>query len=221
MLHNMPVHGAGIPLAVALADEAFVYRFPFGHAEAAKRGERNTHFLDGERLREHLRHAENGTSAVHTIIFPIAHVYATEGLTFRNFLDRLDAFLNALPGNNGRYAVEVRNSGYLQPAYFDCLSRRGVAHVLGDAVPLSLLDQIQLPHVLTAGQVIVRTTAGIDPVWKLGMVEIVRRCLTEKKRLMVFLTEGERCSVERAYAELMDMLNHDLAKLSPIRTQAA
>lgn len=45
------------------------------------------------------------------------------------FIDRLDGFLTALPGE-ARYAVEVRNAEFLTPEYFRCLNRHRVAHVL-------------------------------------------------------------------------------------------
>ncbi len=44
------------------------------------------------------------------------------------FLERLDPFLASLPGRF-RYAVEIRNPEFLEPAYFDCLRARQVAHV--------------------------------------------------------------------------------------------
>jgi hypothetical protein len=44
------------------------------------------------------------------------------------FLSRLDTFFGALP-KNFRYAVEIRNSGLLGPAYHDLLGSHGVAHV--------------------------------------------------------------------------------------------
>ncbi|MBS1854951.1 MAG: DUF72 domain-containing protein [Acidobacteria bacterium] len=44
------------------------------------------------------------------------------------FVERLDPFLARLP-REFRYAVEIRNPEFLDPAYFECLRARGVAHV--------------------------------------------------------------------------------------------
>ncbi len=44
------------------------------------------------------------------------------------FVERLDPFLAGLP-REFRYAVEVRNPEFLDPAYFECLRANGVAHV--------------------------------------------------------------------------------------------
>ncbi|MGD8815370.1 MAG: DUF72 domain-containing protein [Anaerolineales bacterium] len=55
--------------------------------------------------------------------------------------DRLDAFLNALPGD-ARYAVEVRNRKWLTPKLSSMLSERNVALVLQDLQYMPKLDWI-------------------------------------------------------------------------------
>ncbi len=45
------------------------------------------------------------------------------------FRERLDAFLSGLP-TGFRYAVEIRNSEYLSPAYLQTLARHQASHVL-------------------------------------------------------------------------------------------
>jgi len=54
--------------------------------------------------------------------------FGSRGTAPREFVRRLDSFLAALP-DSFRYAVEVRNSEYLVPFYFDCLHARNAAHV--------------------------------------------------------------------------------------------
>lgn len=46
----------------------------------------------------------------------------------RDFVDRLDVFLDHLP-KGFRFGVEIRNANFLQPEYFEMLARHGVAHV--------------------------------------------------------------------------------------------
>ncbi len=67
------------------------------------------------------------------------------------FLDRLDPFLAALP-KEFRYAVEIRNPEFLEPDYFACLRRHGVAHVYNawSRMP-ELSRQLALPDSATAG----------------------------------------------------------------------
>lgn len=58
-----------------------------------------------------------------------------------DFSDRLDSFLAGLPGGI-RYAVEVRNRGWIKPEFGDMLSERGVALVLQDLHYMPKLDWI-------------------------------------------------------------------------------
>ncbi len=55
--------------------------------------------------------------------------------------DRLDSFLAALPGGT-RYAVEVRNRGWLKPEFREMLSQHNVALVLQDLHYMPKLDWI-------------------------------------------------------------------------------
>lgn len=55
--------------------------------------------------------------------------------------DRLDVFLGALPGGT-RYAVEVRNRGWLKPELREMLSQHNVAMVLQDLHYMPRLDWI-------------------------------------------------------------------------------
>ena len=85
----------------------------------------------------------------------------------------------------------------------------------------SLLEQIQWPDVLTSDRVIVCSVANLDPEWQLGILETVRRCVSEKKKLCIHLADGDCCSVEQALHTLVELLTPDLAKLSRLRRRAA
>jgi hypothetical protein len=155
------------------------------------------------------------------VMFSIAHIYPTEGVSLGMFVGLMHRFLIMLP-DRFRYGVELQNGGYLFPEYFDLLARYGISHVLHDGAAMPpLLDQIQIPQIITADPVIVRTTASRDPVWQLGILETVRRCIDEKKRLSVYLEDGEREGIESPLMSVMELLTPDLAKLSPLRQRAA
>ena len=66
------------------------------------------------------------------------------------FLDRLDPFLAALPAEF-RYAVEIRNPGFLEKDYFSCLRVHRVAHVYNawSRMP-ELRAQMAIPDSVTA-----------------------------------------------------------------------
>ena len=208
----------GIALSVIVPDDSLICRFSYGHPNPRWRGKRNPHFLKGKRFAEFLRVMPGPVQAV---ILPISQIYRTEEMKIDTLVGLMDAFFRTLP-DALRYAVEIQNSGYLLPGYFDLMVRHDIAHVLNDSAAMpSLLDQIQIPQVLTAHHVVVRTTAANMPEWKLGLLEIVRRCVSEKKKLSVYLAEGETISVESAMTGLMELLSPDLAKLSPLRRTAA
>ena len=66
------------------------------------------------------------------------------------FVERLDPFLAQLPPEF-RYAVEIRNPGFLEPDYFSCLRAHNVAHVYNawSKMP-ELATQIAIPESATA-----------------------------------------------------------------------
>ena len=66
------------------------------------------------------------------------------------FVDRLDPFLAQLPPEF-RYAVEIRNPGFLETDYFSCLRAHNVAHVYNawSKMP-ELRTQIAIPDSATA-----------------------------------------------------------------------
>jgi uncharacterized protein YecE (DUF72 family) len=72
------------------------------------------------------------------------------------FLDRLDPFLAALPPEF-RYAVEIRNPGFLEKDYFSCLRSHRVAHVYNawSKMP-ELQHQIAIPDSATADFLVCR-----------------------------------------------------------------
>lgn len=203
--------------AVLLNDDALVYRFPFRHEDPRQRGKLNHRFLDPAPVRSLLQALP---ASVSTGIMTLPHIYRTEELTFGMFIRQLEQFLAGLPCGL-HLGVELQNGAFLLPDYFELLARHRVIHVIGDgpAMP-SPLEQIQLPMVLTAGRCIVKSAASIDPVWQLGIIETVRRCVDEKKELHLYLCdEGER--TEQSLMRLMELLKPDLAKLSPLRRRAA
>ena len=213
-LQNEP----GMALSIIVPDDSLVYRFPYGYDKPRWRGKRNPRFLNSNRLSRAL-HAI--PVPVERVILPLSQIYRTEGVALCALAQQMKVFFDSLP-NSFSYALEIQNSDYLLPAYFDLLASHAVAHVLNDsAVMPSLLDQIQTPQVLTADRVIVRTTASCTPEWKLGILETVRRCVSEKKELSVYMADTESMTVESALSGVLELLSPDLARLSPLRRRAA
>ncbi len=207
-------------LVVAASCDVMWYRYPHRHHDATKRGERNPEFLHATVLRDQVLPVIRTTRPnVRMIVLPVAPIYTTEHVSAAAFLSLLDRCLAELPADY-RYAVEISNPRYLLPEYFDCLSRHHVTHVLNDSAPAAtLLEQIQLPRVLTTEMVVVRMEATPEPETRLGIIETVRRCIDGKKTLYLYLYDSG--DVLTSLAGLMDLLDPDLAKLSPLRSKAA
>lgn len=192
-----------------------------GHPDTAKCGKLNGGFLHPAGLHEVFRE-RTAADPLHTVVvLPVSHIYGTEGLAPPRFLDRLVPFLSALPTGQ-RYALGVRNSEYLLPAYFDSLHKHSVAHMFctGGTMP-GLLDQARLPYALTADVAVVLAEPSLDVEWQLGMMEIVRRCIDARKELYICLDSVTVCQTMLSLAVFMEMMSGDLAKLSPVRATKA
>ncbi|MDH4068906.1 MAG: hypothetical protein OEV30_00625 [Ignavibacteria bacterium] len=207
----------GVDGAVMLETNALVYRFPYRYQDPRCRGRVNRGFLDPAPVRVLLQKLP---ASVSTVVMTIPHIYRTEEMTFSMFARQLEQFLTGMPGGVNA-GIELQTSRFLLPDYFELLARYGAIHVIGDSPSMPPpLEQIQLPLVLTAGRCIVRSAARTDPFWQLGMIEIVRRCVDEKRSLYLYLSDTEE-AVEQSLIRLMELLRPDLAKLSPLRRRRA
>ena len=210
-------------LGVALMSEGLVYRFPHRHPVRVQQGATNERFLDAGLLQEHL---QTSLSPVvphgSMVVLPIEQIYRTENLSSTVLFEKLNRLLGALSPHY-RYAVELRNREYLLPDYLDILREREVAHVLTACIGMpSVLEQIQLPHILTTDVAVVRATPYMDTDLQLGIMETIRCCIDGGTSLYIYIEDrGEDSSTLHAIEGLMDLLNADLARLSPIRTLAA
>lgn len=92
-------------------------------------GQANEHFLNAELFeRAFLEPCKAIRSQVGLLMFEFSRFYPTDFEHGRDFVAALDAFLGRLP-RDWPYGVEMRNSNWLKPEYFECLARHGVTHV--------------------------------------------------------------------------------------------
>lgn len=213
----------GFRLGIALMSKSLVYRFPHRHPLGPRRGSVNEHFLDAGALCEEFHTLlPLLTSRGEILLLPIEQIYNTEELSSAVFFEKLGRFLGALP-TRGRYAVELHNRKHLLPEYFDLLCERRIAHVLTDVAGMpAVLEQIQLPRALTTGTAVLRAGPEMDTELQLGIIETVRRCINERITLYLYIHErtGD-VSAGHTIIQLMELLNADLARLSPIKNRAA
>jgi uncharacterized protein YecE (DUF72 family) len=117
----------------------------------------NESFLDADLLRESfLRPLEPYRDRTALLIFEFGGFSRKSLAGVSEFLERLDPFLAKLPPEF-RYAVEIRNPDFLEPAYFHCLRNHKVAHVFNawSRMP-ELRYQMAAPDSFTADFIVSR-----------------------------------------------------------------
>ena len=126
--------------------------FPSHPRYGATGGQDNEAFLDAHVFEEmFLRPLLPHKQKTALLIFEFGQLGKRSFPGLSEFLDALDPFLAKLPPEF-RYAVEVRNSEFLDRDYFACLRSHGVAHVYNawSRMP-ELRRQIAIPDSVTAG----------------------------------------------------------------------
>jgi uncharacterized protein YecE (DUF72 family) len=117
----------GFEMCFKVWEEITIPSFAKQARYGAKAGQVNPRFLDASLFNDLvLTPYREAHFEAHT--GPFIFEFQRHGLPADEFLRRLDGFLAALP-KDFRYAVEIRNSGLLGPAYHDMLAAHGVAHV--------------------------------------------------------------------------------------------
>ena len=129
-----------------VTDAVTIRKFPNLPRFGIRAGNRNENFLNADLFATaFLKPCEEIRKKVGVLMFEFSRFYPTDYEHGRDFVSALDGFLEKLPGG-WPYAIEMRNKHWLQPDYFQCLSRHGVAHVFNswDAMP-PVSEQMSLP----------------------------------------------------------------------------
>ena len=115
--------------AFKVTDEITLKKFPNLPRFGQRAGQLNEHFLKAEVFeRGFLQPCQAIRPQVGLLIFEFSRFYPADYAQGRDFVAALDSFLAELP-RGWPYAIEMRNKHWLQPDYFDCLSRHRVAHL--------------------------------------------------------------------------------------------
>ena len=131
--------------------------FPTHPRYGASAGRENEGFLDSRMFQEmFVRPLLPYTRKTALLIFEFGAFGRSSFAGLGEFLDRLDPFLASLPAEF-RYAVEIRNPGFLEKDYFACLRNHRVAHVYNawSKMP-ELRRQIAIPDSATANFMVCR-----------------------------------------------------------------
>jgi len=143
--------------AVKAPEDITAKVFPAHSRYGARAGKTNPSFLDAELFgRAFAEQLRPFASQVAVVIFEFGAFSRQAMTSLDEFLERLEPFLGSLPAEF-RYAVEIRNPEYLEPAYFDCLRTHKVAHTFNAWTRMPDIGaQIRLPGAFTADFTVVR-----------------------------------------------------------------
>jgi uncharacterized protein YecE (DUF72 family) len=129
-----------------VTDAVTIKKFPNLARFGAKAGQPNSDYLNAELFaKSFLKPCEEIRSKVGVLMFEFTRFWPADYEHGRDFVADLDGFLAKLP-KGWPYTVEMRNHKWLQPDYFACLARHGVAHVFNswDAMT-SVSEQMAIP----------------------------------------------------------------------------
>jgi len=119
----------GFRFGMKVTEEITVKHFPNLSRHGKRAGRENENFLNADLFeRAFLVPCSAIREKVGVLIFEFSTFYPRDFARGRDFVERLEAFLAALP-TGWQYGVEIRNRNFLEAPYFEMLSRYGVAHV--------------------------------------------------------------------------------------------
>ena len=129
-----------------ITDAITIRKYPNLERFGAKAGQPNRDFLNADLFATaFLKPCEEIRSKVGVLMFEFSRFWPSDYEHGRYFVADLDTFLGKLP-KGWPYAIEMRNKGWLQKEYFDCLTRHGITHLFNswDAMP-PVNEQMALP----------------------------------------------------------------------------
>lgn len=200
--------GPHLRFALKVPEEITSCVFPSHPRYGARGGQANLSFLDSAQFeRMFLDVLEPYRPRVAVIVFEFGSFPSRAFESAQQFVAVLDPFLALLP-QGFRYAVEIRNQEFLQPVYFYCLRRHGVAHVFNAWTRMPEIGrQMRMPEVFTADFTVVRAllrrgrpyqqaVAAFSPYKSIqdpnpetreALKELIARAEEERKPLYVFV----------------------------------
>lgn len=130
-----------------VTEEVTVFKYPKLARYGKRAGTDNPHFLDAAYFRDHfLPPLDPIRSKLGPLMLEFSQFYPGTLASGGEFVDRLEKFFRelALP-EDIQLAVEIRNKNWIDPRYFEALSRHRVAHVFNSwtRVP-PVLEQLKI-----------------------------------------------------------------------------
>jgi uncharacterized protein YecE (DUF72 family) len=128
-----------------VTDTISLKKFPNVARSGRLAGKVNENFLNADLFaNSFLKPCEQIRDKIGVLMFEFSRFWPSDYEHGRDFVSDLDGFLSKLP-RGWPYAIEMRNSKWLQNEYFDCLTRHEVTHVFNswEAMP-SVSEQMAM-----------------------------------------------------------------------------
>jgi uncharacterized protein YecE (DUF72 family) len=134
-----------------VTEDITVRRFPSLPRYGERAGQENPEFLNASLFVDgFLGPCSEIREKMGVLLFEFSRFHPGDFERGSEFVERLDAFLAALPKEDWQYGVEIRNPNLLHPDYFAALRRHGVSHVFNnwERMP-SVAKQWEIPSSAT------------------------------------------------------------------------
>ena len=148
---------SSLRVALKIPEEITVRVFPAHTRYGGRAGVLNPNFLNVDLLiHEFLDLLAPYRDRVSVLIFEFGTFPSTAFPETASFLNSLAPLLRSLPAG-WRYAVEIRNPEFLEPAYFELLRENNIAHVLNSWTRMPpIASQMTIREIFTADFAIAR-----------------------------------------------------------------
>jgi uncharacterized protein YecE (DUF72 family) len=215
-------------VSLKVTDRITIKRYPNLPRHGTSAGKENPDFLNVSLFEDAFLKPINGLKGKRgAIIFEFSTFYPASGITYGAYVEAIDRFLSRLP-KGYEYAVELRNKEFLTTEYLSMLESHGAAHVLNNWTRMPpVLEQIQLAGVLTGrfsvsrallkpGRTYQEAVELFQPYEKikeenaelrLGLVEAVRRCIAEEKKLYAYVNNRAEGNSPKTIEAILDILD--------------
>jgi uncharacterized protein YecE (DUF72 family) len=135
-----------------VTEDITIRRFPNMSRHGSRAGQDNPDFLNADLfVNAFLAPCAEIREKIGVLMFEFSRFHPGQFSRGAEFVERLDAFFEAIPKQGWQYGVEIRNPNLLHPIYFETLRKHGVTHVFNnwERMP-SVAEQLRISGSTTA-----------------------------------------------------------------------
>ena len=205
------------------------------HRTGPQRGTRNSDFLNPNAFIAKVLtpFADTFKNKLGIIIFEFSAFYFESRnckYSAHNFVKDLEEFLQAIPHDGYKYAIEVRDPQLLDPSfmeYRDCLRKYSVAHILNEQERMPpIAEQMNMPGILTSDFTVIRamtlrgeshdqaenkfapftTIKRLLPNMRKAISTVIKESLLQRRQVFVSVSNCTEGNAPNTIAGVLDLL---------------